>query len=380
MSVLWSNCLESVSRINSLNSLKDKLFVHSDTAPRKSKCDLSQGEGETDVSITLRYSLIFCKSYIAHRLQQMPIFIWQWVVTSFLLIVLAFSLSRLFWLLLDPGVFMVDYRQTATSANVKILEAVASESSTTGTSYVSVKALADIQGLKLFSQISEGVESIKPTLPAVEDKAVDTQLQLLLNGVIASSQQNGARAIIASGNHQALYAPGDVLPISGIADSSAEHVRLVKILPGRVILDNRGIYESLSLYQDEEKTAVRNLNGARQDIAQTQRVDAVPVAETVTNAVQGDITLDRLIKFSMARQAGEVIGYKIRPGRERKLFERLGLQANDIVVAVNGLSLDSSAKAMQVYRGLRGTRSATLDILRGGKPLNLSIDLQQLEG
>ncbi|WP_390615714.1 type II secretion system protein GspC [Maricurvus nonylphenolicus] len=353
---------------------------------QNAKCEVGQARGETDVSVDLRSALASCTASAVYGLQLIPVFFWQFLITSIVSIVLSFYFSRLFWLLFNPGISVPDFRQTAAPANLTLLESITTEASNPlGSSHVSLQALVHLQGLQLFSQHSEKIASVKPVLPAVEDKAVDTKLHLLLNGVIASTQQNGARAIIASGNHQSLYAPGDLLPVSATSDAktirageakmSVGDVRVVKILPGRVILDNRGVYESLWLYQDETKV-VANLKTPVVVPAGSQAVSD----QVVSDIAAGDITLDRLIKFSMARQAGEVIGYKIRPGQERKLFERLGLQANDIVVAVNGLSLDSSAKAMQVYRDLRGTRSATLDILRGGKPLNLSIDLQQLEG
>ena len=79
----------------------------------------------------------------------------------------------------------------------------------------------------------------------------------------------------------------------------------------------------------------------------------------------------------MARKGGQVIGFKIRPGSNRELFLSLGLKPNDIVTAVNGIELNSSAKAMEVYQTVRGETNASLDILRNNEPVSLSVSVDE---
>jgi len=76
----------------------------------------------------------------------------------------------------------------------------------------------------------------------------------------------------------------------------------------------------------------------------------------------------------MVRESGKVVGYRVRPGKERDLFNSLGLKPNDIVVAVNGVALNSSSKAMEVYKSMREETSASFDIKRGEETLSLNID------
>ncbi len=342
------------------------------------ECESDGVRVETDVAKRVRYLVSCGGHYAALKIKFLSLAMWRSVVTAILVVFLSNYLSKLLWLMITP---------TATSVGLlhrhaAVFSAAANESilnddgrNTYSPALVSQLQLKKIQARQLFGSANSDVIPSIVTVPDVEDKAIESTLNLRLSGVIDSGQQINSRAIITSGNAQKIYAPGDILSINGKIESEGKErdVRLVKILPGRVILDNRGVYESLWLYQDENADTYST---ASVTASRPRRKAVADVAMPNQQAT----TLDRVIKFSMARKAGEVIGYKIKPGHNRQLFEQLGLQANDIVVSVNGMDLNSSAKAMEVYRDLRGDTSASLEILRAGKPLNLYVDIRQLEG
>ncbi|MFP3458979.1 hypothetical protein R0J89_22260, partial [Psychrobacter sp. SIMBA_152] len=45
------------------------------------------------------------------------------------------------------------------------------------------------------------------------------------------------------------------------------------------------------------------------------------------------------IRVSQAMNDGELIGYRLSPGKEPELFKQMGLQNNDLAVAINGYQL-----------------------------------------
>ncbi|HEY7885920.1 MAG TPA: type II secretion system protein N, partial [Cellvibrionaceae bacterium] len=163
----------------------------------------------------------------------------RWKQAAMLLITLwlAYSLAQLFWLLMpEPDVAPARLSATAVSA----------DSGSSAQRPVDIDAL---KGLYLFGASAPGssTEQAAPvvqTAPRIEDDAVDTSLNLVLRGVVASNQEDSARAIIADARNQAIYSPGD--DIEGL-----QGVKLAKVLNQRVILDNRGQYESLWLYKDD---------------------------------------------------------------------------------------------------------------------------------
>ena len=293
-------------------------------------------------------------------LAQRPVSLWQQLVILLLVIALCQVLAQLFWLIFTPGHTVSESRLQPMPVNARLVERSSGAAENVD--------IGKLKALELFGggAVEEEVAPVVAVAPSsIEQDAVDTRLNLHLNGVIGSSDQKAARAIIADGKQQALFAPGDLLP-------AGRDVRLVKVLADRVILDNSGRYEALWLYTDEPIAAApAPAARSRSGTGRTVSPSAVPRPSSRS------ASLDNVIKFSMARKGGRVIGFKVRPGRDRELFKNLGLKANDIVTAVNGMELNSSAKAMEVYQTMRGATSASLDILRDNQPLSLNVNVDQ---
>src|SRR5690606_3683673 len=127
--------------------------------------------------------------------------------------------------------------------------------------------------LQLFGPAdSEAVPAQAPVAaatPGIEDEAVDTKLNLVLRGVVASSDENSARAIIADARAQAIYSPGDDI-------EGQQGVKLAKVLPLRVILDNRGQYESLWLYKDDPNAPRSRVNYTNADLPPSRSWEGDP--------------------------------------------------------------------------------------------------------
>jgi general secretion pathway protein C len=75
------------------------------------------------------------------------------------------------------------------------------------------------------------------------------------------------------------------------------------------------------------------------------------------------------------KATGKLKGYKIRPGKDRKLLRKFGLKNGDVVRAVNGVSLDNPIKALEIMRDLSTASSVTLDVERRGQMQSFSFQI-----
>ncbi|ROQ21620.1 type II secretion system protein C (GspC) [Marinimicrobium koreense] len=320
-------------------------------------------------------------------LARVPSGVWRFGAKFLIVLWLSYTLAQLLWVLIPAP--EIPKAQVAPNA-------VTSERSGGSARAVDIAALAS---LNIFGEASadeepgalDGEAAGPASGPSIEDQAVDTDLKLVLRGVMGSNDETAARAIIADGKDQAIYAPGDELPVRG-------SVTLEKVLPLRVILNNAGRYESLWLYTDDDwssslaasqpvpDTPGRSWEGDEEPVYDTPaetpgntgeapQEELEDAADEVAARV-GSQSLSDVVSMSIHRENGQIVGYKIRPGRDRQLFDSLGLQADDVVKAVNGVELTSPQRVMEIYREMGDARSASLLIDRDGQEVSIDIELE----
>jgi len=54
----------------------------------------------------------------------------------------------------------------------------------------------------------------------------------------------------------------------------------------------------------------------------------------------------------------------------------MGLQSDDVVLAVNNIKLDSPEKAMQVFQQLREARQISIAVERNSQPMNFVVGIE----
>jgi len=318
-------------------------------------------------------------------LGRVPVRVWQLLIKLSLLIWLSHTLAQMLWLWIPQP----ELPEARLSPN-----ALAVEQSGGARPSVDIEALSSLEVFGRVDQenLVDDMDSGEDETQGIEDEAVDTDLDLVLRGLMGSSENKAARAIIADGPEQAIYAPGDELPVRG-------DVTVEKILPLRVILNNNGRYESLWLYADGNerqslaaRQPVENGSGrSRADSGQSRGGDesetdrdrdsgadeqAVEEADEQLGRRVGSQSLSDVVSMSIHREEGKIVGYRIRPGRDRDLFDSLGLETGDLVKAVNGSALSSPQKVMEIYRQMGDASSASLLIERDGQELTIDIDLE----
>jgi general secretion pathway protein C len=197
----------------------------------------------------------------------------------------------------------------------------------------------------------------------------ETQLNLTLSGVIAAGSATGGGAIIASPGMEAFYAINAPLPGGAT---------LKEVYPDRVVLERNGRLETLRLPK-EGLGNIGGLVGGGPGAGEEGAGGPPPstLREYRDRAISDPQSVADMVKINPKSANGRFIGYELQPGRDAALLSRLGLAAGDVVTSVNGVKLDSPAKALSLLRGLSSADEVRLEIERGGVPQSLIVNINQ---
>ena len=221
-------------------------------------------------------------------------------------------------------------------------------------------------------------------LDGIENTAKETRLDLTLQGVVASSDAEQARAIIEAKKEQKLYLVGDELPVGN-------KVKVAKILSDRVVIDNAGKYELLMLFDEDDFSVPKTRTTASRPATQSRKparaasraagrantAELTKMAENYRQRLYNNPqSLAQVVKIAAVRDNGQLTGYRVSAGRDREQFEALGFQANDVVTGVNGVELTDPGKAIKLYEVMRTAKEATFEVLRNGEQVTLSVGLE----
>ncbi len=286
---------------------------------------------------------------VAALLSKIPLQQWRGLVLAGSLIWACQSLAKLFWLVIPTPV--TPREQLTPIAPI------------TG---IGGKTPLSIEGLfaaHLFGNYKAEQEAAAAAA-AVATTSQITQLDLKLQGIILGSTPESSWAIIGEENSQQLFKVGEAVP-------PAPGVTLEKVENLRVILNNNGKQEALWLYGEESAglAPAQAVAPATPEPAPSGVQQAVVTQEQIQSASSiGDV-----VRFMVATEGGRMIGYKVRPGRKRELFDQVGLKNDDIVISVNGIEVNEPQKVREVYQALKTATEANLQVLRDGSTQSIQI-------
>lgn len=240
-------------------------------------------------------------------------------------------------------------------------------------------ATVDITALKALNLFGEaGAQQqvpveVKTVAEGIEDQARKTSLNIELQGLVYSDEPALGVAFIVVKGKPDRYHIGDKLPLS-------PRVEIAKVLVDRVILDNSGRYESLWLHDESNKprTSVKQAKPA--DAAKLQdlrnKKDATDLARDYRSRLyKNPSSLAEAVRITPAQVDGQMVGYRVSPGRDREQFKAFGFEAGDVVTSINSVSLDDPSKALEVYKMMRTAREASFTVDRGGESIQLMVSL-----
>ena len=84
-------------------------------------------------------------------------------------------------------------------------------------------------------------------------------------------------------------------------------------------------------------------------------------------------TADEFIIWVPHFVRAELRGYRVYPKGDRRFYESLGLEAGNVVIAIDGKSFTDSAQANQLFRRILDGKQVTLTVQRNGLSEVISI-------
>jgi general secretion pathway protein C len=213
-------------------------------------------------------------------------------------------------------------------------------------------------------------ESLAPA-PVIEESVKQTRLQMRLEGIVKSDQEQQSVAIIAIENESKQYKKGDKLPV-------APGVSLRTIDVDRIILDNNGSLEELLLFS---KSILQERRDTRTEAPPTPTNDLLDQSDNadVTTMMgwyleqiqQNPSSINQMIKFSVHTEEGKLAGFKVGAAGNQEDFRQLGLEDGDVVTHINGVDLSDYRKAMDLYQEMGDLSEVRVQLLRQGQSREL---------
>jgi general secretion pathway protein C len=198
--------------------------------------------------------------------------------------------------------------------------------------------------------------------------APETTLSLTLKGILAKAEDTNGGAIISSNRGE------DKAYQVGQSIEGADGATLHSVYADRVLLNRSGRLETLRLPKELATSAPPM--GMPSPLPQA----SAPATGSLREVISENATrLTDIVRLAPHVQEGQVVGFRVNPGRDRDTFEALGLRAGDVVTDINGTVLDDPSQGLQVFQSLGESSQANVTVLRDGVPQVVVIDTTQLQ-
>ena len=222
----------------------------------------------------------------------------------------------------------------------------------------------ELQQQHLFGKAIEVKKSAKSAKSV--SVAPKTKLNLILVGVVAASDSNYSSAIISYKSKQGSY----------FLDSEIEGTQasVSEIHPDRVILNVNGAFQTLMLDGVDGKPAGKTV---RKPIERRIKAEKAPVdVELDRQEILDDPSkLTDYVRISPYREDGQVLGYRLRPGKNPELFEQAGFEKNDLAVELNGVDLLDTQQAFSLMKEFPTMTEINVTVERDGQLHELSLNI-----
>src|SRR5882672_795282 len=277
-------------------------------------------------------------------------------ITAVLVIAIAYQLAGLTWALV-PG-----------SSGAMIVVPAAPSSAPAN------QALGDYSALSSSHLFGEAPKQSSTAViqPAVVD-APDTTLSVTLKGILAFDSEGRGTVIISSNSGEdRTYQVGQEI-------ENANGTTLNSVYADRVLLNRGDRLETLRLPK-QQGTGPAGSPATRAGASFLPPAAAPAQNDTLRQVISQNATkLTDIIRLAPAIDGGQVVGFRVNPGRDKETFEALGLKAGDVVTDINGTVLDDPGKGLQVFESLGEATMANVTVLRDGSPQVIVIDTSQLQ-
>lgn len=210
-------------------------------------------------------------------------------------------------------------------------------------------------------------------------------LALSLRGTVADRDPTNGVAVIGDGQNERAYRVGDEIDAG---------VSLVEVYPDHVVILRDGTRESLILPREAAGASqpgpvfdLSAANGAaRKPVTATSAAstDAAPAPYTPPQLANGAVDWEKSLaqvrnnpaQFAQLAapviENGKLVGLRVR-GLDPATMTKLGLEAGDLVTAVNGIAIDSPQRATEILASVQNAASVRVTVQRNGQPVDVTV-------
>ncbi|MCG7496771.1 type II secretion system protein GspC [Vibrio sp. Of7-15] len=217
----------------------------------------------------------------------------------------------------------------------------------------------------VFGVYSPEKKQVQPKV--VVQEAPQTKLNLLLAGVVASSDSAKSLAVIANRGKQNTYGVGETV--------EGTRATLKAVFYDRVIIENNGRDETLMLEGTKYSKQVQQVNKPATQVQSTiagnnsglSSGDEQELSQIRKEITENPQSVMKYIRLSQVSRDGNIVGYRVSPGKNRQLFEAVGLEAGDVAISLNGADLTNPAEMGKIWKTLPELTELNLTVERNGQ-------------
>lgn len=225
-----------------------------------------------------------------------------------------------------------------------------------------------------YSHISQahlfGIYQQSAAAPQTQD-APDTRLNLVLKGVLSTDPMSKASVIISLGKNgkEDMYSIGD----------QVASATLKEIYADRVILQRSGQLETLRMPDEFNDDFITSLPDSELPDGSDAQIDTsspgAALSDIREEILKSPTSFGKYAIPVPYKENGRIVGYRLTPQGDRTLFDVVGLDPNDVIVAVNGVQLDDPAEGLKALRELQNASQVNITVLRNGAEIPLQFDI-----
>ena len=285
------------------------------------------------------------------------------IISAIAVIILGILLAKLLWLWLSPQT--IENTFSVESTDTPIQEKVVQR----------IEYGKQIADLHLF-----GIADKKPVEKQTTIKKIVpvTRLNLKLHGTFAYSNHAGFAVISRVGKKQKTYEKGDKI-------EGGKNIILRAIYPSYVMLDRDGKKERLELPKNK---MLSNISRPAPIISAPRLTrpslpstpPTVPTESAIdTNNLEGlrqqllknPAKLMDIARAEEVKEGDKFMGFRLNPGKDKKTFDAMGFKAGDVVISVNGATIENPAQGFSIMQTLTTADSIVVTVKRGEETITL---------
>lgn len=210
-----------------------------------------------------------------------------------------------------------------------------------------------------------------------------SRLAVKVQGILFSNQAERSVVMLSYRNKDLTLSSGDELETG---------ILLVKIKQDALVFDRNGQLEQVLLDLDKtaqldqplEEKPSKPASAASNELPSQvteQRVGSRVLEATFgpefrQSLVQDPLQLMSYISISPSSKEGQLQGFVLQPGSKPELFKHFGLQAGDLLVAVDGDLVSDTSAMMDLHSRLATAEGLDIDLMRGDERLRIRIEME----